>query len=136
MGYNGNEFVVLILPSNRTTISFYCQQCLLSEIFISFIKGRARTQFPTIRNYAPELPTFGVIAGVSPTQVQWKGLTLGEPPSWSRCPLCQVSMICTGSSLYLYHTLKRKLWCLCKNKTQRDCFLFHVILILILIKLL
>ena len=44
-------------------------------------KGRARTQFPTIRNYAPELPTFGVIARVSPTKVQWKGLTLEEPPS-------------------------------------------------------
>ena len=45
------------------------------------IKGKARTQSPTIINYAPELPTFGVIAGVSPTEVQWKGLTLGEPPS-------------------------------------------------------
>ena len=36
---------------------------------------------PRIRNYVPKLPTFGVIAGVSPTEVQWKGLTLGEPPS-------------------------------------------------------
>ena len=27
---------------------------------------------PSIRNYVPKLPTFGVIAGVSPTEVQWK----------------------------------------------------------------
>ena len=39
---------------------------------------------PTTKNYAPELPTFGAIAGVNPTAVQWKGLTLGEPPSRSR----------------------------------------------------
>ena len=58
-----------------------------------FVKGRARTQSPTSKNYAPELPTFGVIARVSPTGVQWKGLALGEPPSWSRYPLCQVSML-------------------------------------------
>ena len=44
-------------------------------------KGIARTQSPTIKNYAFELPTFGVIVGVSPTEVQWKGLTLEEPPS-------------------------------------------------------
>ena len=43
----------------------------------------ARTQSPTNKNYALELPTFGVIVGVSPTGVQWKGLTLEEPPSWS-----------------------------------------------------
>ena len=47
-------------------------------------KGIARTQSPTIKNYAFELPTFGVIVGVSPAVVQWKGLTLEEPPSWSR----------------------------------------------------
>ena len=47
-------------------------------------KGIARTQSPTNKNYALELPTFGVIVGVSPTGVQWKGLTLEEPPSWSR----------------------------------------------------
>lgn len=35
---------------------------------------------PTTKNYAPELPALGVIAGVSPTVVQWKGLVLGEPP--------------------------------------------------------
>ena len=46
-------------------------------------KGKARTQSPTNKNYALELPTFGVIVGVNPTVVQWKGLTLEEPPSWS-----------------------------------------------------
>ena len=44
-------------------------------------KGIARTQSPTNKNYALELPTFGVIVGVSQTGVQWKGLTLGELPS-------------------------------------------------------
>lgn len=37
--------------------------------------------YPANKNYTPELPTFGVIAGVNPADVQWKGLTLGEPPS-------------------------------------------------------
>ena len=55
-------------------------------------RGKARTQSPTIKKYAPELPAFGVIAGVNPTAVQWKGLVLGEPPSWSRCPLRKVSL--------------------------------------------
>ena len=44
-------------------------------------KGIARTQSPTNKNYALELPTFGVIVGVSQTGVQWKGLTLVELPS-------------------------------------------------------
>ena len=43
--------------------------------------GIARTQSPTIKNYALELPTFGVIVGVSRTEVQWSGLALEEPPS-------------------------------------------------------
>ena len=47
-------------------------------------KGIARTQSPTNKNCAFELPTFGVIVGVSLAEVQWKGLALEEPPSWSR----------------------------------------------------
>jgi len=43
-------------------------------------QGIARTQSPTTTNYALDLPTFGVIAGVNPTEVQWKGLTLGDRP--------------------------------------------------------
>ena len=50
---------------------------------LGICKGIARTQSPTNKNYALELPTFGVIVGVSPTGVQWRGLTLEEPPSWS-----------------------------------------------------
>ena len=41
----------------------------------------ARTQSTTNKNCAFELPTFGVIVGVSLTVVQWRGLTLEEPPS-------------------------------------------------------
>ena len=46
-------------------------------------QGIARTQSPTNKNYALELPTFGAIVGVSQTEVQWNGLILEEPPSWS-----------------------------------------------------
>ena len=59
--------------------------CLSTSLFcgkpFTICKGIARTQSPTIKNYALELPTFGVIVGVSLTGVQWKGLTLEEPPS-------------------------------------------------------
>ena len=34
-----------------------------------------------------------MIAGVSQSEVQWKGLALGEPPSWSGHLPCQVSML-------------------------------------------
>ena len=47
----------------------------------STYQGIARTQSPTNKNYALELPTFGAIVGVSLTEVQWKGLALEEPPS-------------------------------------------------------
>ena len=49
------------------------------NIILKF-QGIARTQSPTTRNYALDLPTFGVIAGVNPTEVQWKGLALGDRP--------------------------------------------------------
>ena len=49
-------------------------------IFNFEFQGIARTQSPTITNYVLDLPTFGVIAGVNPTVVQWKGLTLGDRP--------------------------------------------------------
>ena len=40
-------------------------------LFLDLYQGLARTQTPTTKNYAPELPTFGVIAGVNQTEVQW-----------------------------------------------------------------
>ena len=49
------------------------------------IKGDERERrSPTNRNYAVELPTFGAIARVNTTGVQWQRLALGEPPWWSR----------------------------------------------------
>ena len=57
-------------------------------------QGRARTQSPTTRNYAVEIPTFGEFIRVSTAGVQWLSLAKGEPPSWSRCLPCQVSMSC------------------------------------------
>ena len=44
-------------------------------------QGLARTQSPTNKNYALELPTFGAIVRVSQTELQWYGLILEEPPS-------------------------------------------------------
>ena len=44
-------------------------------------QGIARTQSPTYKNYALELPTFGAIVGVSQTEVLWNGLILEEPHS-------------------------------------------------------
>ena len=70
--------------------------CMYAMVFRED-QGIARTQSPTNKNYAPELPTFGAIDGVSPTGVQWKGLVHGEPPYGSRYPLCQVSMLCQRS---------------------------------------
>ena len=43
-------------------------------------QGRARTQSPTTRNFAVEIPTFGEFTGVSMSGVQWTSLALGEPP--------------------------------------------------------
>ena len=64
-------------------------------------QGIARTQSPTNKNCAPESPTFGAIARVSPSEVQWKGLALGEPPNGSRYLLCQVSMLDHGSNFHI-----------------------------------
>ena len=67
-GYDTDEVVV--------SVTWWQQQTLCCGD-----KGIARTQSPTNKNYALELPTFGVIVGVNPTGVQWKSLTLEEPPS-------------------------------------------------------
>ena len=57
-------------------------------------KGLARTQIPTNKNDDVEFPTFGEIAGVNHSLVQWSSLALEEPPSWSWLrPLVQVSML-------------------------------------------
>ena len=82
----------------------------LIDWLIEFDQGRARTQSPTNKNCAPESPTFGVIAGVNPTVVQWKGLVLGEPPYGSRYPLCQVSMLDFGYSRIFIWLVSDQTW--------------------------
>ena len=47
----------------------------------SLVIGVSADADPTLRNSAPESPTFGAIAKVNPTGVQWRGLALGERPS-------------------------------------------------------
>ena len=54
---------------------------MFNTSFPIYYQGIARTQSPTNKNYALELPTFGAIVGVSQTEVQWNGLALEEPPS-------------------------------------------------------
>ena len=66
----------IVAGNNRTKLFGF--HFLLISLF--FEKGLARTQIPTNINYAIEFPTFGEIAGVNPTEVQWKGLALEEPP--------------------------------------------------------
>ena len=73
-------------PSPRDTYTEPIRQVRETRILmfqngIQFNRWIARTQSTTNKNNAFELPTFGVIVGVSPTDVQWKGLTLEEPPS-------------------------------------------------------
>ena len=58
-----------------------------NTLFSIHEQGIARTQSPTNKNYALELPTFGVIVGVSQSDVQWKSLTLRELPSGSQLTL-------------------------------------------------
>lgn len=67
-------------------------ELLSQELGKCFWWGKARTQSPTHKNDDVELPTFGAIVGVSPTEVQWKGLALGERPYWSSLLPAQVSM--------------------------------------------
>ena len=59
-------------PSRLFAVSF------LPNSTANLRRGIARTQSPTNKNDALELPTFGVIIGV-----QCYSLTLGKPPSWS-----------------------------------------------------
>ena len=54
------------------------------RVLVLGLQGLARTQLPTNRNCDPKVVTLELLAGVSLTEVQWKGLFLGEPPSWSR----------------------------------------------------
>ena len=53
----------------------------LPSIIRYHLQGLARTHVPTNRNCEPEVITLGLLAGVSLTEVQWKGLFPGEPPS-------------------------------------------------------
>ena len=61
-------------------------ECLFEFECLSFVsnKGTARTLVPTNKNCALEPPLFGVVVRVSPLGVQWMGLAVETPPSWSR----------------------------------------------------
>ena len=82
-----NEISILYLISTILKVCVfslkYGNHYIVDSDFDTLIvhQGIARTQSPTNKNYAFELPTFGVIVGVSLAEVQWKGLALEEPPS-------------------------------------------------------
>ena len=74
---NPDGYYDLCIAQNRTL-------CRLHFCIIFNNKGLARTQIPTNKNCAPEFPTFGEIAGVNSSVVQWNCLALGELPCWSQ----------------------------------------------------
>ena len=78
-GFQSSQFISLILYVRCRVVEGGQDKV---EI-IDNNQGLARTQSPTNKNYALELPTFGAIVRVSQTEVQWNGLILEEPPSWS-----------------------------------------------------
>ena len=56
----------------KMCVSVHCDSSIHNGLIsIEYVWEIARTQSPATKNYAPELPTFGVIAGVSNTGVQW-----------------------------------------------------------------
>lgn len=48
------------------------------KMFLACLSEVSANVDPTFKNSATESPTFGAIAMVNPTGVQWKGLDLGE----------------------------------------------------------
>lgn len=71
---------IYVWYSNEVTYTTRTPGFLFLAKFHKLIRDSANA-VPATKNYAPEIPTFGAFAGVSPTVVQWKGLILGEPPS-------------------------------------------------------
>ena len=71
--------LLYMLNSNVNIHAQYPSWCMKQ----STQKGLARTQIPTNKNDDVEFPTFGEIAGVNHSLVQWSSLALEEPPSWS-----------------------------------------------------
>lgn len=90
--WNISLFLFELQKVNRYIYLRYIYLPMAKLFTFEWSRERARTQAPTIRNCTVELPTFVVIAGVSPGEVQCKSLTLEEAPSWSGLLPRQVSM--------------------------------------------
>jgi len=75
---------------------------LPQPFYFSLLIRDSANAVPTNKNCALDSPAFGVIAGVNPIEVQWKGLALGVLPTWSQYPPCQVSMISKVDRVSLY----------------------------------
>jgi len=64
-------------------ITTYYNWTLIQSIFRQYVRDGAYA-VPATKNYASEVSTLGILAGVNLLCVQWAGLTLEEPPIWSR----------------------------------------------------
>ncbi len=76
--------------------------CKERQSDLSLLIGVSADADPTLRNSAPESPTFGAIAKVNPTGVQWKGYHLGERPSWSPSAVLQWVCAFLTNNFYIY----------------------------------
>ena len=79
---NGNKLKWMIGTHGNVgcTMTWNNQGIEMTQKITGFLQGLARTQIPTNKNDALEFPTFGEIAGVNHTVVQWCSLALEEPP--------------------------------------------------------
>ena len=73
----------LIAKQQIDITSFFCLFFLYLNMIECVMKGSARTQDPTPRNYTAELRTFVVIACVSSAGVQWHRLNMNPHPARS-----------------------------------------------------
>ncbi len=71
--------LLLTLFAKRNQPCLQKEKVFRNDLFVD--KGGERVRRPpTNRNFAPKVPTFGALAGVSSTGVQWESLAPGEPP--------------------------------------------------------
>ena len=76
-------FVCWYFQQSSTTIIMLVATSCTWNLNNEVMKGDSANAVPHDINYASEFPTFGEIAEVNSTGVQWSSLALGEPPWWS-----------------------------------------------------
>ena len=76
---------LIMMKSPRKKPFYYLSSCIILYLLPQYqsLTGDSANAVPHNINYASEFPTFGEIAEVNSTGVQWSSLALGEPPWWS-----------------------------------------------------